>query len=211
MVRYDVRGHGASPLAAPFTFEDLADDLRGLLDELGIARAHVVGLSMGGVIARLLALRHPERIARLVLCSTLASIGASAGSTWKERAQRVREGGMAALVDSSLAHWFPAHALGACTPAVEHVRAMVQATSAEAYLAVCEAVARLDFFHRQPEIRARTLVLAGAEDPNLPTLAPQALASAISGAELTVFPGAGHFPNLDVFEAFNQRLLDFLR
>ena len=211
VVRHDVRGHGGSELRAPFRFEDLADDLDGLLAGLGIDRAHVAGLSMGGVIARLLALRHPQRVARLVLCSTLASLPAHAAATWQQRAQRVRAGGMDAIVEASLAHWFAPAALAARSAAVEQVRAMVLATPADGYVAVCEAVPQLDFFARQGEIRAPTLVLAGADDPNFAALAPEALARAIPGAALHVFPDAGHFPNLDVPDAFHRKLREFLQ
>lgn len=212
LVRYDVRGHGKSELPAPsFTFDDLADDLEGLLGQLGIAQAHVVGLSMGGVIARLLALRHPQRVASLVLCSTMASLSAGAASAWLPRARIVREHGIAAIVDSSLAHWFAPAALAGRTSAVERVRSMLEVASADAYLAVCAAVPQLDFFPRQGEIRAPALVLAGADDPNLAALDPEALARAIPGAALHIFPGAGHFPNIEVTEDFNRVLRDFFR
>ena len=212
VVRYDVRGHGLSPLpAGGLSFDALADDLAKLLDSLGIARAHVVGLSMGGVIARLFALRHPQRVARLALCATLAALPPEAASAWRERAQLVRERGMAAIVEWTLAQWFPAEALRARTPAVEHARAMIAAAPADGYLAVCAAVPELDFFARQGEIRAPTLVLAGAADPKLRSLAPEALARAIPGALLHLFSGAGHLPNLDAPDKFNRVLLEVLR
>jgi pimeloyl-ACP methyl ester carboxylesterase len=166
---------------------------------------------MGGVIARLAALRHPSRVERLVLCSTMATLPAGAAAAWAERARRVREGGMEAIVDWSLAQWFPEKALAARTPAVEHVRAMVSRASVAGYLAVCAAVPRLDFFERQKEIRTQTLVVAGAADPKLSALAPEALVRAMPDAKLHLLPGAGHFPNLDSTEVFNEAVLDFLR
>lgn len=212
VVRYDVRGHGQSPLAAGgISFDALADDLAQLLDSLGIARAHIVGLSMGGVIARLFALRHPRRVARLVLCATMAALPPDAASAWRERAHLVRERGMGAIVDWTLAQWFAAEAIRARAPAVERARAMVQASRPDGYLAVCAAVPELDFFARQGEIRAPTLVLAGAADPKLRSLAPEALAHAIPGASLHLFRGAGHLPNLDAPDEFNRVLLEFLR
>ena len=117
--------------------------------------------------------------------------------------------GIAAIVEPSLAHWFAPGALAARTPAVERIRALLESASSDAYLAVCAAVPRLDFFERQREIRAPTLVLAGAADPNLAALDPKALASSIPGAKLQIFEGAGHFPNLEVPEAFNRALRRF--
>ena len=207
VVRYDVRGHGDSPADVPFTFDDLADDLAALLDELGMDRAHVCGVSMGGVIARLFALRHPARLGRLVLCSTMTTLPAGAAASWEARARTVRKGGVQAIVDWSLAQWFPSSLMS--TGAVEHVRAMMARTSTEGYLQVCSAVPKLDFFARQGTIRAPTLVLAGAADPKLAGVAPETLARAIPCAELQLFPGAGHFPNLDAPAAFNEALIRF--
>ena len=83
--------------------------------------------------------------------------------------------------------------------------------SAEAYLAVCAAVPRLDFFAAQRDIPAPTLVLAGAADPNLPGLAPDALVRDVPDARLHSFREAGHFPNLECPEEFNDRVIAFLR
>jgi 3-oxoadipate enol-lactonase len=211
VMRYDVRGHGKSELPAPsFTFDDLADDLDRLLGELDIPRSHIVGLSMGGVIARLLALRHPQRVESLVLCSTMASLPPGAAAAWSERARLVRDHGIAAIVEPSLAHWFAPGALAVRAPAVERIRGMLQTASPDAYLAVCAAVPQLDFFQRQHAIRVPALVLAGAADPHLATLDPEALARAIPGATLRILAGAGHFPNLEVPDAFDRAVLEFL-
>src|ERR687887_1422948 len=79
VIRYDHRDTGRSisyePGAPEYTFADLVDDAVGLLDSLGVARAHLVGMSMGGAIAQLAALNHPERVASLTLISTSAGPG----------------------------------------------------------------------------------------------------------------------------------------
>lgn len=212
VLRYDVRGHGKSELPGPsFTFEELADDLDGLLAECQIASAHVVGLSMGGVIARLLALRHPKRARSLVLCSTMAFLPPTGAKAWRERAALVRDRGIGAIVESSLAHWFTPDALAANTPAVEQVRNMLRAASPDAYLAICTAVPALNFFPRQGDIGVPTLVAVGALDPNLSALDPESLAGAIPGARLKIFPNTGHFPNLEAPEEFNRALLEFFQ
>jgi len=197
-VRYDVRGHGQSdPPAGPFTFDDLASDLRALLDVLQIERAHLIGSSMGGVIVRLFALQHPDRTASLVLCSTMARLPSDAAERWRERAQRVRELGIDAIVEQSLAHWFSPSALEARTDAVQKTRRMLERTSTAGYLAVCNAVPGLDFHARHAEIRAPTLVIAGGADPGRRAQDPEALVRAIPGAVFRVIPAVGHFPHLE--------------
>ena len=96
VVRYDTRGHGLSPVpAGPYALDDLVDDVVALLDRLGVERAHVVGLSLGGMTAMRLAAREPHRVDRLALLCTSASLGPA--SAWAERAAAVRAGGTAAV------------------------------------------------------------------------------------------------------------------
>ena len=104
-LRYDTRGHGRSPAApGPLTIDDLADDLAGLLDALGIERAHVVGLSLGGMTAQAFGVRYPQRAESLILMATSAHLPPPEG--WDERADLVRREGMQAIVDTVMARWF---------------------------------------------------------------------------------------------------------
>lgn len=91
VVRYDTRGHGASPVpAGPYSIDDLTDDVVALLDRLGIRRAHVVGLSLGGMTAMRLAARNPERVDRMVLLCTGAQLPPAQG--WTDRANAEQPG-----------------------------------------------------------------------------------------------------------------------
>src|SRR6266567_3176228 len=105
-LRYDARGHGRSDTVdAPATVDDLAADLAGLLAALGIGRAHVVGLSLGGMTAQAFALAYPERLDRLVLMATSARVASPAD--WVERARRVRSEGLDWLADATMTpRWF---------------------------------------------------------------------------------------------------------
>src|SRR5918993_257564 len=106
-LRYDTRGHGRSEVVdEPASIDDLAEDLAGLLDALGIGTAHVVGLSLGGMTAQALAAAHPERVESLVLMATAAYLPPAEG--WDQRAQTVRAHGMGALVDVVMQRWFTA-------------------------------------------------------------------------------------------------------
>ena len=100
VIRVDLRGHGTSPVSeAPCTLEDLADDVLGVLDRAGIARAHWVGLSLGGMIGQAFALRHPARLGRLVIANSTSSYGAEERAMWEARAAAVGAGGVAAIKD----------------------------------------------------------------------------------------------------------------
>jgi 3-oxoadipate enol-lactonase len=191
VLRCDTRGHGRSPAPpGPYAIADLVADQLGLLDTLGIDRASFVGLSMGGAVCMLLAATAPERVDRLVLCSTAEKFGGPAG--WLERAATVRDQGTEALADGTMERWFtPEFALRE-PDAVERIREIFTATDAEGYAACCEAIAAWDFAHRLGEIAAPTMVVGGRRDPTVVPERSQALAAAIRGAALAIIPDAAH-------------------
>ncbi len=203
-LRYDTRGHGRSPATGPVTIESLADDLAGLLDALGIARAHVVGLSLGGMIAQALAARRPDRVDRLVLVATAAHLAPP--EAWHERARLVRAQGMGAIVDAVLGRWFTP---GVTPERVEPVRKAFLATDPEGYAACCEAIAAMDLRGALGAIRAPTLVVAGADDPATPPVLAEAIRAGIPGAEKVVLPAA-HLIAVERPEALAAHLSAFL-
>ena len=132
-LRYDTRGHGRSQvLDQPITIEDLADDLAGLLDALGIEQAHIVGLSLGGMTAQSLGVRHPGRALSLTLMATSAYLPHG----WDERAATVRAKGMGAIADAVLARWFTPEFAAAHPEVVAPMRERFLALDPRGY-AVC--------------------------------------------------------------------------
>ena len=104
-LRYDTRGHGRSTVAdRPAVIGNLADDLAGLLDALGMPKAHIVGLSLGGMTAQAFALRYPDRTRSLTLMATAAYLPPAEG--WEQRATIVCRDGMAAIADAVISRWF---------------------------------------------------------------------------------------------------------
>ncbi|MBL8805420.1 MAG: 3-oxoadipate enol-lactonase [Rhodospirillales bacterium] len=187
-LRYDTCGHGRSPArTGEVTIRMLADDLVGLLDVLGIARAHVVGLSLGGMTAQSLAIHHPERVANLVLMATAPFLPPA--DNWHARAEAVRKGGMAAIVDAVMQRWFTA----AVDPArLAWYRALFLGIDPQGYAAACLAIAAMDLRPALKRINATTLVVAGAEDPVTNVEMSRELAAGIEGARLAVVEGASH-------------------
>lgn len=174
------------------SIEELGQDLVRLLDERGLDRVSICGVSLGGATAMWVAATEPERVDRLVLACTSARFGGP--EPWLERAATVREQGLEPLADSIVARWF--------TPAaprelVERFRRQLVATPPEEYARCCEALASWDFRHRLADVRAPTLVIAGAEDPATPVEHQQLLANRIPHARLVVLEGAAHLANVE--------------
>jgi 3-oxoadipate enol-lactonase len=193
VVRYDHRGHGTSPVPpGPYDLAGLAGDVVRLLDALGIERAHLGGLSLGGMVAMQLAATRPERVDRLGLVCTAAHVPPA--SMWAERAATVRTAGPQALVDAVFARWFtPA---GAGSPEARRLREVFLAQPPEGYAGCCEAVGAMDLRRLLGRITAPTLVVAGAEDPGMPPPHAEAIAAGIAAgggsAEVVVLPAAAH-------------------
>lgn len=187
-LRYDTCGHGRSPArAGEVTVRMLADDLAGLMDALGISRAHVVGLSLGGMTAQSLAIHHPDRVANLVLMATAPYLPPP--ENWHARAEAVRMGGMGAIVDAVMQRWFT----GAVDPArLAWYRGLFLGIDPAGYAAACGAIASMDLRAALKRIQASTLVVAGADDPVTDVAMSRDLAAAIDGARLAVVERASH-------------------
>jgi 3-oxoadipate enol-lactonase len=195
VVTYDTRGHGDSPApAGPYSLDDLVDDLITVLDEVGAERAHVAGLSLGGMTAMRLAAREPARVDRLALLCTSAKPDPQ---PFLDRAAAVRAGGTAPLAPTVASRWVtPAFAAGH-PDLMARLEAMIAGSDDEGYAACCEVVAAVDLREDLGRITAPTLVISGWEDPALPPDHQKLIADGIADAELlTVSPGA-HLANLE--------------
>ncbi len=199
VLRYDMRGHGRSPVPAPpYTLADLGGDLVALLDRQGIERASLCGVSLGGMVSMWVAAHAPERVERLVLCSTSALLGPPEG--WAQRAALVRASGMEAVADTVVARWFTPAFAAARPDVVAPIRAQLAATPPAGYAACCEVVGAMDLRADLAAIRAETLVIAAAADPSTPPEHARAIAAGIAGARLVVLPDGAHLVNLETPE-----------
>ncbi|MFO7878303.1 MAG: 3-oxoadipate enol-lactonase [Desulfovermiculus sp.] len=207
---YDSRGHGQSAVPqGPYSIEMLTQDAIGLLDALGLDRVFFCGLSKGGMVGQMLGVSHPERILALVLCSTSAHIGMP--ETWNERIKAVQEHGMQAVADATIDRWFTPAGQKRLPKRIESVRRMVLNTPVQGFCASCEAIRDMDLRESISAITLPTLVMVGEHDQGTPVSHAEFIHKQIPSSELQIIPGAAHMIGIEQADAFNRRLVDFLK
>lgn len=210
VVRYDLRGHGLTEAAKPpYSADDLARDVAGVLDALEIRQAIVCGVSVGGLIAQAVALNHSERVRALVLCDTGARIGTA--DAWQQRIDKVCDSGVESLVQMTMERWFSASFRERRSNDVRGYSNMLRQTSADGYVGTCAALRDTDYRQALLQIEKPTLVLCGAEDIATPPELGRELAGLIPGAQFSLIDNAAHLPCIEQPEAVAGRMMQFFR
>lgn len=211
VIRFDARGHGASeaPRGA-YTFDTLAADVVGLMDHLGIAKAHFLGLSMGGMVGQYLGRLYPDRFHSLVLVATAAKVPAEAVPLWDERIRNVGALGMESAVEGSLPRWLTPVSLESRPDLVARMKAMILATPPDGYIGWCHAIRTLDTTGWLSSIKLPALMIAGSQDPATPPAAMELIHRSILGSEIAVLQGVSHMLHLEDPVQFHRTLLPFL-
>ena len=143
VLRYDNRGHGATEgTPPPYSIELLVEDARALLDVLDIASVHFVGLSLGGMIGQLLAVRYPERLKSLVLCDTSSYMPPK--NLWNDRIRTAENKGLEAMAPAAIERWFTAPFRARHEAEVERVGRMIRKTNLVGYVGCCRAIQAMD-------------------------------------------------------------------
>ena len=208
LIRYDTRGHGTSSApAGEYTIDQLGRDVLAILDDAGIARAHVCGLSLGGLIAIWLAHHAPTRVSKIVLANTAARIGSAA--MWQERVDLVKTRGLEAIAETAPPRWFTEAFCRQHPSVVADCRRMLLGCSPNGYAACAAALRDADLRASLGGIAAPTLVMAGAFDPVTPPADAAALCAGIAGAR-GVELAAAHFSNIERAASFNDAVVEFL-
>ena len=214
VITFDNRGAGrTSAPDKPYSIAGIADDLAGLMDKLGIEKAHILGWSMGGYIAQEFALKYPARVDKLILLATAANIdgyGRAVLTSWinARRSNLSRE------------QWqrFTApyiYSPGLLDDAARFERAIVNGTSNpypqqdHAFLRQANAILAFDASSRLGAVKAQTLVLGCKDDVLVPPRNSEKLAKLIAGATLKVLDG-GHAGALEYPNEYNTAILEFL-
>lgn len=206
----DLAGHGASPaVQRPRPIEAYADDVAAAIREVDAGPAEVVGLSFGGMVAQMVAVRHPDLVAALIPCGCGGTFGAEIRPMLRERGMVAERDGMQAIVEPTLARWFTPDFLS--NSAVARVRERLLADEVAAWSAGWHAIAGLDATPHLGGLKVPTLVIAGELDAATPPAVSEAtVARAIPGARFTILPGAPHMMQIECEAAYTGAVAGFL-
>lgn len=213
-ITIDLRGHGESDTVLwNCTLDDYAADVIGLLDQLQIARAVFVGLSMGGYIAFSLLRHNPDRVQALVLADTRAQADTKEGKEGRRTmAQVAFKQGASAIADLMIPKLLAEATIRQSPNLTDQVRSMIlQATPAGIVVDLMAMAARPDSTDLLGKVTCPTLIIVGENDVATPLSESQYLADRIPGSTFRVIPSAGHLSNFEQPVLFNQILEDFLK
>jgi 3-oxoadipate enol-lactonase len=202
VIRYDLRGHGQSGVpSGEYTLADLGADAVRILDALGVERAHICGISIGGLTALWLCIHHPGRVATLVAANTAARVGTP--ERWRERAAKVRQDGMQAIADLAMVNWFTPEFGDRHPEVVAAFHRMVATTSPDGYVGCCAALRDADLRDDLHRIVARSLVVAGTRDPSTSVADAELISARIPDASLLTLPSA-HISIVECADRFSR-------
>lgn len=213
-IAWDARGYGDSDdYDGDLVFPDFAADLLRLLDHLGVAKAHLVGLSMGGRIVMDFYESHPARVASLVLCDTFPGYDGSVTAEQREafirsRQQPLLEGKEPRDIAPSVAP-----TLLSSQPSPATLQKLIDSMTVlhkASYLKTIVAMTRYEPVAKLADFNVPTLVICGDEDKLTPPAIAREMASTVPGAELVILVKAGHLTNIEQPILFNAALLGFL-
>ncbi len=208
VLRFDMRGHGASDApAGEYTLDMLTDDAQAVIAAAGLSQYHYCGISLGGMVGMNLAARRPDGLQRVVLSNTSPRFPDPA--LWAARIDAVRQGGMASIADAGLARFFTPEFVQIADMGYQRVRNTLLGTDPQGYIGCCAAIRDMDLRERLGQIQVPTLVVTGALDLSTPPDVGQALASAITDSEIVNLRCA-HIPCVEIPTAYGDTLVRFL-
>jgi len=211
VVCVDTRGHGKTTApAGDYTLDQLADDMKGLLDTINVKQPHFCGLSMGGMIGQVAALKYPGIFKTITLADTTSRYAPEAKPLWEGRVKTAREQGMGAIVQGTLERWLTESYRKANAARTEQIAGYIRSTPVAGYTGCIAAISKIDTTDRLKEIRAPALVLCGELDAGTPPAMSQAINKAMPGSTLVLIPNAAHLSNVDQPEAFTRALTTFI-
>ena len=212
VLAFDTRGHGASEAPdAPYTLDQLAVDVKELLDSLEINSPHWVGLSMGGMIGMVYAIQFPNSFASLTLCDTTSRMPLEVQPAWRERIDIANAEGMKALVPGTMERWFTGSFLSEPRPELKFISTLIEKTPVNGYVGCCHAISQINCTDRLGEIQVPIKIMVGDSDVGTPVSMSKEIQAATHGSSLTIIEGASHLSNVEQPQQFNKALLDFLK
>ncbi|MET0254969.1 MAG: alpha/beta fold hydrolase [Luteibacter sp.] len=211
VVAVDMPGHGLSAdLAGKPTFDRLAALVEQVMIRLDLRPAHIVGLSIGGMIAQTLVLRAPARVRSLALVGTACGFPDDVRDALRERARVARTEGMDTIATLAVARWFTADFRAARPDMMDRARMSLLHRDAAFHAEIWDMVAMLSTQAQLASVACPTLIVVGECDINTPPASARQLQGAIAGSRIESMADTGHLPPFERPEAFNRLLRSFL-
>jgi pimeloyl-ACP methyl ester carboxylesterase len=213
LIMPDLRGHGQTTvdeLGMMIPPDLVADDLNALLEHLGLEKVHVVGISLGGMIAQNFVIRYPERVDKLVLIDTTPKITEDLIDvvySWREAQV---EGGDEAYFWTSLRSGYSDEWIENNPDMVQYLKEKSADTNDEGILAAGLGFSTIDFTEQLSTIKSKTLIIHGEEDRIMKLELGRMLHEGIRGSSFKVFKECGHSPNVQMTDELNKTLIEFL-
>ena len=212
VLRYDTRGHGGTQTTSPpYSLEQLADDIRGLLAHLGIQKTHWLGLSVGGMIGQVLAINHPTCLDKVIIANSNSQVAPPGVVMWNERAQSAKTSGMQPLVAPTLARWFTEPFHISHPQVLREIGDIIASTNPEGYAGCCAAISNMNNIQGIKKLSHPALVVVGLEDTATPLAMSQIIHENWQGSILKTIPHAAHLSNLEQAGVFNELIIEFLK
>ncbi len=213
IIRYDKRGHGESTnIEGPYSFDCLEKDVIKIMDELSIAKAHFVGLSMGGMTSLGLALKYPQRFNKLICCAARSDMPPPAIEAWDQRISVVKENGTSGVVESSIERWFSEEFRSnpQNKDIIDKSSNMIKNTSVNGYIGSCEAIKGLNYLKDLSNITNEILYVAGETDVGAPALHMEEMHHLTDNSKYICIPNVAHVFNLENPSKTNKIISEFL-
>lgn len=212
VLAYDHRGHGRSGVPpGPYSMSDLVADAERLVIKWNKGPVIWVGLSLGGMVGQGLSILRPDLVRGLVLAHTTARYPHAGRDAWNQRIDRVREGGMEAVVELVLQRYLTNAVRTEQPELAAALREKVLRTSVEGYMASCHAIRDVDWLDDLHRVTVPTLVLAGEHDMGATPAMAEDIHRRIRGSQLAILPGASHLSPLETPDAFEREVGRFLQ
>ena len=210
VVAFDWPGHGrSSGLSDQVRFEDLAEVVAAIVHGADAGPAHVVGISMGSMVAQYFALNHPELVRSLCLLGSACTLPETVRKAMRDRAAAARQDGMAAVLQTATGHWFTSEFRRRRPDVIDRVEKTFLAFEPGQYAALWEMIATLETRERLAEMVCPTLVLVGEQDASTPPAAARLIGDQIAGARVEAIAGVAHLVTIEAPQAVNKLLQTF--
>lgn len=210
VVCYDMLGHGESACPpGPYSLDQFVEQLDKLLLHLTISQVHLVGFSMGGLVAQAYAIHYPEKVSSLTIMNSVAKRSEEQRQGVLARVKEVEKNGHKATIDAAIQRWFNHPFMEQHPEVVKQIQQRLEDNQPDAYLSAYRVFATADdeLYDQLPKIQCPTLVVTGELDQGSTPEMANLMAKQIPHSEVAIFPGIKHMLPIEAAESLNQLLL----